>query len=53
MRRATSGVTRVPFGDITTRRPVSTPRAAMSNTSSRMSGSPPVRIRIGSANEAI
>ncbi len=53
MRRATVGVTRVPLGDMTMRKPCSTARAAMSNTSARRSGSPPVRMRIGLENEAI
>ena len=53
MRRATSGVTSVPFGDMTTRRPWAMPRSAMSKTSARISGSPPVRMRMGLANEAI
>ncbi len=53
MRRATSGVTSVPFGDITVRRPLPMACSAMSKMSARISGSPPVRIRIGLANEAI
>ena len=53
MRRATSGVTSVPLGDMTVRRPLAMACSAMSKMSARMSGSPPVRMRIGFANEAI
>ena len=53
IRWATSGVTSVPFGDITVRRPLPMAYSAMSKMSARMSGSPPVRMRIGLANEAI
>ena len=53
MRRATSGVTSVPLGDITVRRPLPMAYSAMSKMSARMSGSPPVRMRMGLANEAI
>ncbi len=53
MRCATSGVTSVPFGDITVRRPLAMAYSAISKMSARMSGSPPVRMRMGLANEAI
>ena len=53
MRRATSGVTSVPLGDITVRSPLPMAYSAMSKMSARISGSPPVRMRIGLANEAI
>ena len=53
IRCTASGVIRVPFGESATLRPFSVAWAAMSNTSGRIRGSPPLMTKIGLEKAAI